>query len=43
MAHLPHGDEEMALDPARAVFQWLFFQTGFRQIFFFNYNILLQY
>lgn len=40
LAHLPNRDEEMVLEPAGAIFQWLSFKTSFRQIIFF---LFLQY
>lgn len=41
MAQLPNKDEEMALDPAGASFQWLSFKTGFRHTFFSFCTVLM--
>lgn len=41
VAHLLNRDEEMALEPAGAIFQWLSFKNGFRQIFFSFSTVLM--
>lgn len=41
VAHLLSRDEEMALEPAGAIFQWLSFKNGFRQIFFSFSTVLM--